>query len=82
VSSTDVVYQSLPITHLATNVNVIPQVPQSPGNFPRRSKPKTYGWNQYLVTSWINLATATMHKKLTGNVPIMESAEKCVWYTK
>jgi hypothetical protein len=41
----------------------------------------------YLVTSWIDLATATLHQKwmgnvLTGNVPTMESAEKCVWYTK
>jgi hypothetical protein len=34
------------------------------------------------MTSWINLATATMQQKLTGNVPTMESAEKCVWYTK
>jgi hypothetical protein len=34
------------------------------------------------MTSWIDLATATVHQKLTGNVPTMESAEKCVWYTK
>jgi hypothetical protein len=35
----------------------------------------------YLVTLWINLATATACQKLMGNVPTMESAEKCVWYT-
>ena len=34
------------------------------------------------MTSWINLATATVHQKLMGNVPTMESAEKCVSYTK
>jgi hypothetical protein len=32
----------------------------------------------YLVTLWIDPATATTHQKLMGNVPIMESAEKCV----
>ena len=36
----------------------------------------------YLITSWIDLATATVHQKLIGNVPTMESAEKCVWYTQ
>jgi hypothetical protein len=36
----------------------------------------------YLVTSWIDLATATVHQKLMGNVPTMESAEKFVWHTK
>jgi hypothetical protein len=30
----------------------------------------------------IDLATATVHRKLTVNVPTMESAEKCVWFTK
>jgi hypothetical protein len=31
----------------------------------------------------INLATATVHRKLMGNVHTMESAEKSgVWYTK
>jgi hypothetical protein len=34
------------------------------------------------MTSWINLATATVHQKLMGNVPTMENAEKCVLYTK
>jgi hypothetical protein len=33
-----------------------------------------------LATSWIDLATATAHQKLMGNVPTMESAEKCVVY--
>jgi hypothetical protein len=32
----------------------------------------------YLVTSWIDLATATVHQKLMGNMPAMESAVKCV----
>jgi hypothetical protein len=32
----------------------------------------------YLVISWIDLATATVHPKLPGNVPTMRNAEKCV----
>jgi hypothetical protein len=35
-------------THMAMYDNVIPQVLQSPGNFPRISKPETYGWNHIL----------------------------------
>jgi hypothetical protein len=36
----------------------------------------------YLGTLWIDPATATVCQRLMGNVPIMESVEKCVQYTK
>jgi hypothetical protein len=36
----------------------------------------------YLVISWIDLATATVRRKLMENVPTMENAGKCVSYTK
>jgi hypothetical protein len=36
----------------------------------------------YLVTSWINPATATARQKLMENVPTMENAGICVSYTK
>jgi hypothetical protein len=39
---------------MATDVNVIPQVFQSPRNFPGRSKPETYGWNHIL---WLHELT-------------------------
>jgi hypothetical protein len=35
-------------THMAMDVNVIPQVFQSLRNFPGRSKLETYGWNHIL----------------------------------
>jgi hypothetical protein len=41
-------------------------------------KPKTLRVNGHLGTLWIGPATATVHQKLMGNVPIMESVGKCV----
>jgi hypothetical protein len=38
-------------THVATNDDLIPQVLQSLQNFPRRSKPKTYGWNHISLST-------------------------------
>jgi hypothetical protein len=40
---------------------------------------RTISWMEsYLGTLWINPATATVHQRLMGNVPIMESVGKCV----
>jgi hypothetical protein len=48
----------------------------------KNQKPKTLRVNGHLGTLWIGPATATVHQKLMGNVPIMESVGKCVYYTK